>query len=183
MQTFLPYPDFSKSARVLDNKRLGKQRVECLQILGALSVGHRFICPKCKQGKDNSTCADCQRKCKRTPWYNHPAAQMWKGYEYKLTCYGIIICREWINRGFKDNCVDKICKHQANLYEQYKNKYGVNSIGVVDETHKPYPPWLGQEDFHAAHRAALLVKDYAHYSKFGWKETPALNYVWPVSKQ
>lgn len=33
MQTFLPYPDFNKSAKVLDYKRLGKQRVECLQLL------------------------------------------------------------------------------------------------------------------------------------------------------
>lgn len=33
MQTFLPFPSFADSARVLDSKRLGKQRVECKQIL------------------------------------------------------------------------------------------------------------------------------------------------------
>lgn len=33
MQTFLPYSDFVQSARVLDRQRLGKQRVECLQLL------------------------------------------------------------------------------------------------------------------------------------------------------
>ena len=33
MQTFLPYPDFARSAAVLDRQRLGKQRVEVLQIL------------------------------------------------------------------------------------------------------------------------------------------------------
>lgn len=33
MQTFLPYPDFKKSAKSLDFRRLGKQRVECLQLL------------------------------------------------------------------------------------------------------------------------------------------------------
>ena len=33
MQTFLPYPDFVKSALVLDYRRLGKQRVEARQIL------------------------------------------------------------------------------------------------------------------------------------------------------
>jgi hypothetical protein len=32
MQTFLPYPDFARSAACLDYRRLGKQRVECLQI-------------------------------------------------------------------------------------------------------------------------------------------------------
>ena len=36
MQTFLPYPDFKKSASCLDYKRLGKQRVEGLQILNAI---------------------------------------------------------------------------------------------------------------------------------------------------
>ena len=33
MQTFLPFPDFQQSAAVLDRVRLGKQRVEALQIL------------------------------------------------------------------------------------------------------------------------------------------------------
>ena len=36
MQTFLPFPDFVASARSLDRLRLGKQRVETLQILNAL---------------------------------------------------------------------------------------------------------------------------------------------------
>ena len=33
MQTFMPYPDYSESARCLDRQRLGKQRVEAFQIL------------------------------------------------------------------------------------------------------------------------------------------------------
>jgi len=37
MQTFLPYPDFERSARALDLKRLGKQRVECIQVLRGLT--------------------------------------------------------------------------------------------------------------------------------------------------
>lgn len=40
MQTFLPYPNFAASARVLDNRRLGKQRVECVQILKAIQPGY-----------------------------------------------------------------------------------------------------------------------------------------------
>ena len=38
MQTFLPFPDFQQSAAVLDHVRLGKQRVEALQILRALVI-------------------------------------------------------------------------------------------------------------------------------------------------
>jgi hypothetical protein len=33
MQTFLPYPDYRKSAKALDMRRLGKQRSECIQLL------------------------------------------------------------------------------------------------------------------------------------------------------
>ena len=33
MQIFLPYKSFKKSAEVLDYQRLGKQRVEALQII------------------------------------------------------------------------------------------------------------------------------------------------------
>ena len=37
MQTFLPYSDFRDSFSVLDNKRLGKQRVEAYQIISAIT--------------------------------------------------------------------------------------------------------------------------------------------------
>lgn len=40
MQTFLPFPHFIKSLKTLDNKRLGKQRVECLQMLNDQWANH-----------------------------------------------------------------------------------------------------------------------------------------------
>jgi len=83
MQTFLPYPNFTKSAAVLDRQRLGKQRVETLQILRALS--------------DSSY-----------GWQNHPAVKMWRGCERALAAYGLLICAEWIDRGYKDTCMKKI---------------------------------------------------------------------------
>jgi hypothetical protein len=79
MQTFLPYPDFKESAKVLDYKRLGKQRVECKQILKALY--------------------DSYDKA----WKNHVVTRMWRGYESALALYGLDICNEWISRGYKDN--------------------------------------------------------------------------------
>ena len=62
MQTFLPYPDFNLSARVLDDKRLGKQRVESMQIYKS--------CVLDDYG-----------------WKQHPAVKMWKGYETALLMY------------------------------------------------------------------------------------------------
>jgi hypothetical protein len=87
MQTFLPLPDFEASAKVLDNKRLGKQRVETFQILKALLSEYEGT----KYG-----------------WKNHPATRMWKGHALSLTNYGIVVCVEWKTRGFNDTCSQKI---------------------------------------------------------------------------
>ena len=84
MQTFLPDPDYAKSAKYLDNKRLGKQRLECKQILLALGVA---VGPH-KPGKRG--------------WRNHPAVRMWRGYETSLIIYGACMCSEWRKRGFQD---------------------------------------------------------------------------------
>lgn len=40
MQTFLPYPDFVASAKALDYRRLGKQRLECEWILRGSRSNH-----------------------------------------------------------------------------------------------------------------------------------------------
>jgi len=104
MQTFLPYPDFKESASCLDNKRLGKQRVECLQILQTLQIGpyqqwdfdtNKWI-PAIEKEFNNRKFTHARK----TPWYNHPAVQMWKGYECTLTEYTLKICNEWKARGF-----------------------------------------------------------------------------------
>lgn len=84
MQTFLPYPDPIKSAKCLDYRRLGKQRIECLQILNVL-LG---------RSKPN--------KRGRIGWANHPAVLMWKGHERALVDYAVQMCDEWIGRGYKD---------------------------------------------------------------------------------
>jgi hypothetical protein len=79
VQTFLPYADFERSARALDQKRLGKQRVETIQVIRALTwPGYG--------------------------WANHPAALMWKGFEEALGRYGFICCEVWVELGFGDTC-------------------------------------------------------------------------------
>ena len=79
MQTFLPYPDFKESVRVLDYRRLGKQRVETFQVLNIL--------------------------LDRTPtkgWRNHPVTLMWAGYEPALQLYQNYTIQEWVDRGYKN---------------------------------------------------------------------------------
>lgn len=76
IQTFLPYPDFEKTAKCLDWKRLGKQRVEARQIIRNL------------EGQKDR-------------WYTHPAVQMWKGYVKALKLYFNMISKEWERRGYE----------------------------------------------------------------------------------
>ena len=83
MQTFLPDADFAESARLLDERRLGKQRPEALQVLRALVVpGYG--------------------------WRHHPAAAMWRGYEEAVATYGVAICAEWTRHGHADSCAAQI---------------------------------------------------------------------------
>ena len=93
MQTFLAFPSFDASARVLDDKRLGKQRVECLQIMSALLTGKG--------------------------WIHHPATKMWTGIEHRLLDYTWVICDEWTQRGHADTVREKITM----LFDYYKDYY------------------------------------------------------------
>src|SRR3954449_7049937 len=77
MQTFLPVADFTDSARLLDSPRLGKQRVETLQILRAIELPDYG-------------------------WANHPAVLMWRGRTQALVAYGRAMARVWQERGFAD---------------------------------------------------------------------------------
>lgn len=90
MQTFMPYPNYIDTARCLDYRRLGKQRVECKQILQALGVpvGGPVL-------------------AKPSSWRSHPATRMWQGHELSLCFYGVAICQEWRSRGYKDTLLDQ----------------------------------------------------------------------------
>ena len=84
MQIFLPYPDMRKSLQTLDNRRLGKQRVETYQIISAITR---------------------RPKLDGTPykgWLNHPCTVMWKNYVLALKLYMNYSITEWVERGFKN---------------------------------------------------------------------------------
>ena len=79
MQTFLPYADFTQSAKALDYKRLGKQRVEAWQI-------YQIVSGKRTKGG----------------WINHPAVRMWMGFPHLLAWYYNAMVDEWVERGYKN---------------------------------------------------------------------------------
>jgi len=106
MQTFLPYPEFDLSAKSLDYRRLGKQRVETKQIINALLFGGG--------------------------WKNHPAVKMWKGHEYALCEYGFAMCHEWKSRGYKDSTEDFFADTLLSLSSSSNSKVKPSWIGNED---------------------------------------------------
>ena len=83
VNTFIPYSNYKKIAKCLDNKRLGKQRVEAQQILNILEKKANGENPK--------------------GWAHHPIVHMWEGYEQALKYYINVMIEEWIKRGFVNN--------------------------------------------------------------------------------
>lgn len=125
VNTFLPYSNFDKIAKVLDNKRLGKQRVEAYQIINILTNATD------KQG-----------------WRNHVIVHMWRGHTNALKLYYNTIVKEWIRRGFVNNMklyplpkniempwfvknINVNLSHQASLIRKdtfYQDKFKVPTI-------------------------------------------------------
>jgi pyrimidine dimer DNA glycosylase len=112
MQTFLPYSSFKLSAYSLDRLRLGKQRIEALQILRTL------------MGVSSG-------------WSNHPAVRMWCGHEFHLSRYGIAICDEWIERKYNDTCYEKFIEFQFLCTQQKKGFDPPHWLGNL-EFHKSH---------------------------------------------
>ena len=134
MQTFLPYPDFERSAQVLDRQRLGKQRVEGFQILKSLLLGGG--------------------------WQHHPATKQWTAHEDSLCEYITAMCNEWTDRGYQDSIVVKVrdllaeyplristspwwlgyapyhSSHRANLLRKNPEYYG--QFGWTENPSDPY---------------------------------------------
>jgi hypothetical protein len=110
VNVFIPLSDPVEIAKVLDDKRLGKQRVEAKQIITIISG----------DAKSNA-------------WANHPVVLMWKDYLDELKYYYDIMIFEWIRRGYKNtmplystknkkirmpwfmHCKPVILSHQASL--------------------------------------------------------------------
>jgi hypothetical protein len=151
MQTFLPVPDFVAAARMLDAKRLGKQRVETIQVLRGLTVAGYG-------------------------WRHHPAVRMWAGYEEGLVRYGLDMCAVWCETGRADTCAATLTTDLAAAGgpRTVRSQPELATAGEL-------PPWLGDEALHLSHRSALLRKDPAVYRPLFGEIPDDLPYVWPPS--
>jgi len=79
MQTFMPLPNFYDSAHCLDYRRLGKQRVEAMQLINII-----------------------EGKTKSKAWQNHPAVGLWRDSLLALKFYCNVMIEHWIQRGYNN---------------------------------------------------------------------------------
>jgi hypothetical protein len=119
MQTFLPYKDFTKSANVLDSKRLNKQILEGYQILKVLN-------------SDDP----------RAAWRNHPAVKMWRGSETHLYDYVLSMANVATLRGIKtDKNLENIETLRKATLQNWgtKKPFWIKNKSIVDrltESHR-----------------------------------------------
>lgn len=189
--TFLPFKDFEASVKSLDNKRLGKQRVEAKQIINLLEYLDNCIYVKedtksqerplhidekyrqiifynedtpfntKAQYTKNVTDIIPDLSSRKIAWINHPAVRMWYRYTNALKEYYNHCLQEWLNRDFN------------NTMEFYD---------LNDKVIK-YPWWLGWDTIHFSHRASLNRKDPKYYKFEVPEEYTRYTYVWPISKK
>ncbi len=153
MQTFLPFPDFRETARALDRRRLGSQRVEAMQLFNALTVpGHGYR--------------------------HHPAAKMWQGCEEAIVRYTLTMCDEWTKRGYGDTVAGTITDNARDRLGLEK----VRTQAQLARARK-LPTWLGDPEFHRSHQSNLMRKDPDHYREFFGDVPMDLEYVWPTKRE
>ena len=154
-----------KYINLLDNKRLGKQRLEAKAIIDILEY----------YDENDEMPAN-------TAWTNHPATMMWVGHTNALKVYFNYVLHFWEKRGFKNN------------YEYYDiEREDVEIIKCIFEDNvatfekkankDTFPIWFCFPPFYLAQRAALIMKDRDYYEEK--LRTPELKpyflkgYLWP----
>lgn len=153
--TFLPYPSFTESAKVLDNQRLGKMRSETYIILQKVLLLEEEL-------KNNKIV-----ESKRGKYLSHPAVKMWVGYSTFLKQYFNAVVSEWVGRGFNNN------------YPLYTF---TEEEKLLLSTKKEFPPFIGLKIFHYSQQASLKRKHPYYYSSLFTSLPEAyssLGYFWP----
>ncbi len=91
VNTFVLTNTPESTVKLLDYKRLGKQRVEAKQIIEIIEKSSKLHSLLMKESNT------------KISWANHPIVAMWCNNLNGLKYYCNACIREWINRGYKNN--------------------------------------------------------------------------------
>lgn len=203
MQTFMPYNSFEESAHALDQRRLGKQRVENYQILQAL-LGKRLITTeRIDTGELRTVYYDPEME------YEVEERDLVEGVDYVVTTEKVyktvdLPRSEWQvvpleNAGWTNHPAVKMWRgHEWQLmrYQEAICNEWVENCGFKDTCFDKclylyfrcqpaaeddqMPEWMGNEALHVSHQSNLVRKDPKYYSRQFPGVPDNLPYVWPV---
>jgi hypothetical protein len=156
MNTFLPYNDFKKCARILDNKRLNKQILEGTQIINIILKKVGIICDEEKKN-----------------WWNHPVFNLWMDKKSKK----FYLCQliKYLDAFYDEH----ICRGGKHEYYENKRKDFI-TLSIVHEelfaSSKKVLKW--SSNLHKCMKANLIRKDEIYYSKYFKNIKPQKGYDW-----
>lgn len=198
VNTFLVDSNFSKSAELLDSKRLGKQRVEAYQILNLIQnikiLSHQS---GIQQKSDFQTFVKELKK-----WYMSqsfvyilsdkydPNSSLIKSADKKPSISNDqrVIKMGFCNHpvvemwyGYEDALKEYI---DAHIYEWLRRGYK-NTMAIYEIKTKNHPEWCDSVEIHENHKAALLKKELERNEKSWYQEKkdfvntkPFVDYIW-----
>lgn len=205
MQTFLPYPNFVASARVLDNKRLGKQRVENLQIMQVLlgvqlaNTKKQVVGPaKMFYYVEDADGFEFEVDAVEVGEYPNHRAVMEETRKIVDTDPGEWTVEPLKNPGWANHPVIRmwtgyewqLLKYQKAICEQwahrgfkdtcFKKTFALYFSDISRPSDEKMPSWFGNRRFHLSHKSNLVRKDPGYYGPI-FKVPDDLDYVWPIS--
>lgn len=104
---------------------------------------------------------------------NHPILKAWKGYEFALCIYGMVLSMEWhTQRGYADKSFFQFKRVCDELREE------------AIEYEEPWmfvpPPWFEDTDVLQAFRSNLVRRWPDRYGDTWAKVPPNMPYLWPI---
>lgn len=168
---------FIETAKILDPKRLGKQRVEASQLINIIEnkikldddyedrIQAKKIVSEFEDKPDKwpykIEFEKFKKRLKRVGFRNHPAVKQWTPYVESLKLYFNVMVKQWVLKGYNNN------------YSPYK----------INEKNLVVPPFLYNEKFIEYQRRNMIRKDQGYYSKhFGKELEPFSGYYWFIEK-
>lgn len=167
---------FFKTASILDDKRLGKQRQETSIIINTLKGKYKKL-----SWSNHPITRSCKQMLFNNDDYNKYAL---RAVKYYMNC----MIKEFIHRGFKNNY--KMWKIKCNRCSKFKNikfpnKFIYTKCSFCCNKFKLYLPWwMYWKPYIQSNFASLLRKNPFHYKKY----TKIVNfddnysnfgYIWP----
>ena len=204
MQIFIPFPDVQQSAKILDYRRLGKQRSEALTLIRIITGYHvlALLYQVVPPATENEWPAWCKQLCQK---YREDKAQLlltqnhqniiqyyvcnvdiyklcteeqkklYKLVDKKMPWWTHVATLSWVGN------LEALKYYYNTILQEWINR-GYNNTMQAFPINGPIvlPAWFGDHRIHQSHRSKLYQKDPEYYSIFKEDFTPATaDYVWP----